>query len=386
MFTKLISFFMTVIMFLFPWLNVPEKKTDKAEWNTNYTCVFVHGLGGWGEYDAQYAVMPYWGVMGGDLMKYLNARGFDCVAASVTPSGSAWDRACELYAQLTGTVVDYGKEHSERCGHARYGEDYSRRPLIREFDAEHKINLLGHSFGGATILTFADLLADGSEAERAVTPASELSPLFKGGKAGFIYSITTLAAPLNGTTAINAKEVVEADPDATDAEKSVVKTLTALAYDTSDGRIIEDTAGYDMELDRAMAMLEDFETLPDVYYFSVPCCSTDTADGVTVIDGGITEDFYEAAGARMAKITGTTAGGYVFDESWQPNDGLVNTISARAPFNAPQKDFDADNVEKGVWNVYPVFRADHMGLMGDLLHPLNIRELYFDMLDTINRQ
>jgi len=33
-------------------------------------------------------------------------------AASVAPNGSAWDRACELYAQLSGTRVDYGKAHT----------------------------------------------------------------------------------------------------------------------------------------------------------------------------------------------------------------------------------------------------------------------------------
>ena len=33
------------------------------------TFVFVHGLSGWGSYDAQYQRMPYWGMRGGDLMK-----------------------------------------------------------------------------------------------------------------------------------------------------------------------------------------------------------------------------------------------------------------------------------------------------------------------------
>ena len=45
---------------------------------------------------------------GGDLIAFLRKKGFDCYAASVAPYGSAWDRACELYAQLSGTEVDYG--------------------------------------------------------------------------------------------------------------------------------------------------------------------------------------------------------------------------------------------------------------------------------------
>ncbi len=43
--------------------------------------------------------MKYWGMQNGDLMKYLNSLGYDCYAASVAPTGSAWDRACELYAE-----------------------------------------------------------------------------------------------------------------------------------------------------------------------------------------------------------------------------------------------------------------------------------------------
>ena len=124
----------------------PEEIPQRAD--LDY--VFVHGLSGWGSYDRAYRRMPYWGMFGGDLMKYLNRQGFSCYAASVAPEGSAWDRACELYAQLTGSVVDYGKAHSERCGHARFGRDYSQEPLIPDWESGKKIVLLGHSFGGAS--------------------------------------------------------------------------------------------------------------------------------------------------------------------------------------------------------------------------------------------
>lgn len=93
--------------------------------------VFVHGLSGWGQYDLVNRVMPYWGLSGGSVIKFLNWQGYPSYAASVSPTGSAWDRACELYAQLAGTVVDYGAEHSARCRHARFGKDFSKNPLIR---------------------------------------------------------------------------------------------------------------------------------------------------------------------------------------------------------------------------------------------------------------
>ena len=84
---------------------------NSGQWNTNYDFVFVHGLSGWGHYDSRNKFFPYWGMKNGSLMKQLKREGFKTYDASVAPHGSAWDRACELYAQLTGTVTDYGVEH-----------------------------------------------------------------------------------------------------------------------------------------------------------------------------------------------------------------------------------------------------------------------------------
>ena len=77
----------------------------------------MHGLSGWGSYDRVYRRMPYWGMRGGDLIAFLRGKGYDSSAASVSPAGSAWDRACELYAQLTGTRTDYGLAHSTEYRH-----------------------------------------------------------------------------------------------------------------------------------------------------------------------------------------------------------------------------------------------------------------------------
>ena len=132
---KIISFFLAIVMYLLPQLNLPKADVDPATFQSNYTNVFVHGLGGWGEESFYYKVMPYWGMFGGDLMQYLNDKGFHAVCASVSPRGSAWDRACELYAELAGTRVDYGKAHSERYSHGRFGPDFTGRPLIPDFAA-----------------------------------------------------------------------------------------------------------------------------------------------------------------------------------------------------------------------------------------------------------
>ena len=379
---RIIAFFMTILMFIFPRMNIPEANVDQENWNTNYTFVFVHGLSGWGEYSPVNAVMPYWGMFGGNLMKYLNARGFKTAAATVAPADSAWDRSCELYAQLTGTRVDYGKEHSERCHHGRYGTDYSLFPLIDKFSAEDKINLLGHSFGGATVLTFLELMANGSEAERAVTPENELSGFFTGGKGDWVYSVTALSAPMNGTSAY---EVMPKDGENADARVYLTTdTLNFASTTTQDGRIADDSATYDMHIDNALKMLEGFETLSHVYYFSIPCCYTEQQEDGTWAPKDDMEPLFVSASERMGKYTGVTEGGYAVDEKWQQNDGLVNTYSARAPFNAPQKDLDRDNIQPGVWNVFPTFDGDHMSLQGGLIYNDNIREVYVDLLNMIN--
>lgn len=371
-------------MFLVPSANLPQIDVDSSQWQHNYRFVFVHGLGGWGSYDIANKFVPYWGVLGGDLMKYLNAHGFDCYAASVSPSDSTWDRTCELYAQLTGTRVDYGKEHSGRCGHKRYGKDYTGRALIDGWNGEDKINLLGHSFGGATIRMLTSLMAYGSEEEMAVTPADEISQLFTGGKADYIYSVTTLASPTNGTTAYPCGYYVE---EAGGSLGAVLETklLFMVSHDNLDGRVHYDSCEYDMTVDGAAEINQKIKTVPDVYYFAYAgSASHQDENGKWVPDDDCIEPLFVNSAKLMCEYTGVTDGGMVLDESWQQNDGLVNTISAFAPFNAPQREFDQNNIEPGVWNNMPVFHGDHLSMMGGILKYKNVRPFYIDILCMIN--
>lgn len=369
----------------------PAVKLETENWNTNYKYVFVHGLSGWGSYDDQYKSMPYWGMLGGDLMEYLNERGFECYAASVAPQGSAWDRACELYAQLTGNVVDYGKEHSERCDHERFGTDYSENPLIDNWNAENKINLLGHSFGGATVRLLSELMANGSEAERAATDESEISGLFTGGKADWIYSITALAAPHNGTTAYNVgsledDELEEKSGGIKEKIHNFLSGLVSAATATEeDGRILSDYAAHDMYIDNALEMNGKIVTLQNAYYFSFPCSSSLQAeDGTYYPDESITESLFIKSATSMGKYTGVTEKGFVIDESWRENDGLVNVVSAKAPIGAPQKGYEAGNVQMGEWNIMPTYRGDHMSLQGGLFKRNDVKEFYLEHLNLIN--
>ena len=109
---------LAVSLFAFP------ASADNSISEADYPFVFVHGLMGWGERSMLDPIMPYWGMTTGNLMKYLNSKGYESYAAQVGPLSGAWDRACELYAQLVGGTVDYGAAHSAAKGHDRYGITY----------------------------------------------------------------------------------------------------------------------------------------------------------------------------------------------------------------------------------------------------------------------
>ena len=73
-------------------------------------------VGGGGR-DKIFSIMPYWGMTTGSLPDYLATQGYETYAASVGPLSSAWDRACELYAQLVGARTYYVVKHAQDFGH-----------------------------------------------------------------------------------------------------------------------------------------------------------------------------------------------------------------------------------------------------------------------------
>ena len=354
---------------------------------SRYEYVFVHGLSGWGSYDEAYKTIPYWGMLGGDLMKYLNREGYSSYAASVAPDGSAWDRACELYAQLAGTVVDYGKAHSEKCGHERFGRDFSQDPLIPNWSDGRKIVLLGHSFGGATIRLFSELLANGSQEEREATAEEDLSALFEGGQGERIHALVTLAAPTNGTTAYDMHDDESFDLEAVEVsgwDMMMGKLFNSRKKSEPDGRASEDYAAYDMHIDNALALNERIETLPGTYYFAVPCsASRPDENGNHQPIRSIMEGMFRKSSTQMGSYSGRTRGGIEIDASWKENDGLVNTVSAMAPMNAPSTEFDKNDLKPGIWNVMPPYIGDHMSLQGGMMKRNNVRPFYSELLGII---
>lgn len=112
------------------------------------------------------------------------------------------------------------------------------------------------------------------------------------------------------------------------------------------------------------------ETQPGIYYFSYAACATEEdGNGNWVPVDSMTAMFKAPSFLIGRKFEAyTTSFGLEVDEQWQPNDGLVNTISALRPLDEEGVVFDSEDIRPGIWNVMPVVDGrDHMSFMGGLL-------------------
>lgn len=370
---------------------------DEPEKGTAYPYVFVSGYAGWGEYQIFNSVLPYWGRLNGDLVAYLNEQGYECHAATIDPAGSAWDRACELYAQLNGTVVDYGKVHSKAYHHFRYGHDFTSEPLISGWGEEgsngnmNKVNFIAHSFGGATVRLLAELLANGSREEVEGT-TGKVSDLFTGGKTDWIYSISTYASPHNGTTSMLLFSPYDLLASV-NLTKNIVAYLTNPTIEnivnigrsfTFDG--IRNYGIYDLTVDGAEELNKNITTMENTYYFSTPSDGTASSPlSANRIPDAATADPLVWFPMFLMGRTGTlTQNGTLIDKEWFSNDGIVNTISTTAPKGEPKKQFDAENIEPGIWHVMETFQGDHAAIIGGLSYAVDVNALYLNQIKLIN--
>ena len=349
--------------------------------------ILLPGLLGYGENVALNRVAPYFGTLTGlDFGRELEKHGYETYQADVGPISSAWDRACELYAQLTGAQVDYGQAHSEKYGHERYGRIYEK-PLFEGWGAQRPLNLIAHSFGGNTARMFALLCDEGSAAERKATPRAELSPLFRGGMIARIHSITTFANTHNGTVAAGTvSDDSEGEPylwyakllnrmgnnraingvydlqlnhfgmSITPGDKGE-KPDKEVARKFLDSK---DHAFYDCSLDGAAAFNKIDKIRPSVYYFSYSSVITEPKGGKQLprlrefLDPVLFwYSFQIGRGSGFAALPGP---------EWQVNDGLVPLPSALYPQGQKHRDFIPGETKAapGVWNVMPTIQnADH---------------------------
>ena len=386
----------------------------------DYPYVLVHGLGGYGPESKINEAAPYWGATTGSLANYLGNEGYTVCEASVGPFSSTWDRTCELYAQLTGTRVDYGEAHSKANNHERYGRTYTA-PLFESWGEKteggqiKKVNLVGHSFGGETVRMLAYLMAYGDKTEKD-TSGDAASGLFTGGKSDWVNSVTTLCSPHNGSTlfyvldtykvtdlvldaifstagiagntAINKYYDFHLDQFGISSAPGESKDLSEMKEVISNALSVgNDNAAYDLSPDGAKELNEKIKTVEDIYYFSYSYQTTVKSNLTgNQVPKKETLLILMLPATLMGSYSVNTTSDFQIDETWLPNDGLANVVSAKYPLTDEWQDYDAENIVKGKWNVMPTREGDHGTVIGLNADETVTHTFYNELINMINSQ
>ena len=245
------------------------------------------------------------------------------------------------------------------------------------------------------------LLAHGcpEEVQAAEAAGETPSPLFTGGKAGWVHALVAIAAPHDGSTfpdvqpdtagALSALFLGAARALGISAFKGVYDfrldqfgirrdqdepiTTAALRMLAQSPLPAGDNAFDDLRCAGARALNARITTLPDAWYFSIPCRRT--------LPRLLTHD--QKPDTAMTPLlwpfsTAMGRAGGAVPADWLPNDGLVNTVSARCPGGAPHTDFVPGQApRRGVWQVLPVEELDHLAAIGGVMNTGVVRTRLF---------
>lgn len=375
---------------------VSAEDTDKSA-----PVILIHGMMGWGEDSAMWADMPYFGMAAGSLPDMLRAEGYTVVAPSVAPMGSCHDRCCELYAKLTGTVVDYGEAHSAKYGHERYGRDYTGQALLGEDWDFGEVILVGHSFGGPTVKAFASLCAYGSAEEREAS-GDDVSPLFEGGHADAVKACVTFCGPLNGSVLANLMNDTPVLATGFVLMMNILNVMKNSKWDFmldqwgiqnefNIGKAMKllrsgDHCGYEMTLRGAKEMLAEYPDSPGITYVSYAACMTEENDcGYAVVNG---MNVMTPTAMLTGLFVGRTVDGEKIGKEWGMTDGLVPLPSARCPRESEGVEWTpGEPLARGVWNMTPVrMNATHgygcSPVAGETAE--DFLGMYTELLDCVN--
>lgn len=364
---------------LFAMLALALLPAGPARAANNDPVVLVHGFLGFGPEAFPTSGYLYWGGyhdIAGHLRLYKGPR--TVFTATVGAISSNWDRAAELYAQIKGSCVDYGLNHSRtplpgqeqkpfgKCWAADPTNNPQGYPLALypAWDAAHPLHFIGHSQGGTTLRALVELLEHGA-------PGEGDGELYQGGKTGWVRSVTTLSAPHNGTTLRDA----------------VLDILPQLRSPLRD--LIEaDFQRWELAPDGARDFNLWARTSPHVYYFSVGTLATEAGawccNGTDRAIAPIQSSNHQYPRVDMIPYFKTYAGEWIVpsvrqhgmggytqsapgrvrvDSEWFANDGVVNTASMRAPAGHPVREFDGTPV-RGTWNFLGNYRGyDHFDIL-----------------------
>ena len=362
-----------------------------------YPIILVHGFMGWGR--EEMGSYRYWGGKN-DIEQQLKDRGYQVYTTNVGPLSSNWDRAIELYYQIKGGEVDYGKGHSQLFGTIQKPKGKVYKGLYSKWDKNHPVHLVGHSLGGQTIRMLDYLLKTSILDSLNI---NEKSDLLGNIHIGWIKSITSISSPHNGTTLSDI--VTNGIPFLQDfiALGSVVGStfynfdLEQWGFKRKKGESLrsyftrmqkhpawgtKNIVSWDVSVQGARELNTLCIANPDIYYFSFITSNTvyDSTSGRHIPDKSMS--YIIRANARLMGMKKAYYNdGSETDSSWFENDGIVNKISMYGPttgLNGPDPISDYRKGElliSGQWYVMGEFQSDHRKFIG---HSINKTE--FDTL------
>ncbi|KAJ3226385.1 hypothetical protein HDU81_007340 [Chytriomyces hyalinus] len=408
--------------------STPPAKNDasslKQLWNSQgnkHPTVFIHGLLGWGESRKLLGIINYWGGATQNLLDTLRGQGHVVFAPNVGALSSCWERACETFAQLTGTTTDYGVDRSTKFSHERFGKDHTGKALVPGFAANFgsanasvvKVNLVGHSMGGPTARMLAHLLAFGSQAEiDACAKAGVVcSPLFWTNKTqsyvngvfamsgvhqgsvvddylqasgGRVQFVKTLFSALVGVNNLNDLDIwdLQLGHYGLDQNRgeSFVDYLDRVCK--SSWFLSSTNALFDLSVaNQDHPLLSFVKNAPGTTYFSMAGVTTNYLAGISLAQ--ITTNLFLAP---FANLIGTYSNSSLTilntysKQDWRQNDGLVMIASSRGPKSgymdyemnmesdddsALAKSAPASVPVKGTYNYVGEWdRVDHIAMIG----------------------